>query len=439
MYLRNALILAISFLLFYSAMLYVSSKMAQIDDFISEPSDTFLDHINDYGLKLMQLNASNSTESLFVHPQNTHYHLHYEFHLLKSILCWSEKTGIGNVLAQYWGARAIAYFLNYDFEWNICTNDTSYFPKYNDTQKYFSSFLPKHKHIYHKSEFAQNLMLYADRRTYNPSYMFTCSLLFVYYNKYYAHIMKNGYENAFKKYYESNNKSDELHALQHQFNTDGDIVIHIRCGDVFEFMSMDNNKLPEYGFLTANYMKYSVTNATKIAFNIDWIEDKISENTTIFILSQLTSGSLRGHERKYAKQCSYLIKYMVKNSFSLFFKPAKIEIMYDTDINNDFYLMMNAPLLICSPSSFCLAAATANTDGYVIMPSYGSWKMNLNDITNITKNYSDVYSNDMIVKHSKYLPQKHVIVESLKTKWHINNFKDYGYQIENLSKYLVDH
>eukprot|EP01084_Bolivina_argentea_P315742 547120_1 len=197
-------------------------------------SDTFLDHINDYGLKLIQLNVSNSTQSVFIHPQYHGYRLHYQYHLLESELCDPyEFAGLGNVLNQYWGARAIAYFLNYDFKWNICEK-LKPFPKYNDTQKYFSSFLPKHKHIYHKSEFAQNLMLYADRRTYNPSYMFTCSLLFVYYNKYYAHIMKNGYENAFKKYYESNNKSDELHALQHQFNTDGDIVIHIRCGDVFE-------------------------------------------------------------------------------------------------------------------------------------------------------------------------------------------------------------
>eukprot|EP01084_Bolivina_argentea_P315741 547119_1 len=398
-------------------------------------SDTFLDHINDYGLKLIQLNVSNSTQSVFIHPQYHGYRLHYQYHLLESELCDPyEFAGLGNVLNQYWGARAIAYFLNYDFKWNICEK-LKPFPKYNDTQKSFSSFLPKQKHIYNQS-FAPNLMLYADKNKVDTEYIHPSSLLFLYYNKYYAHIMKTDYENAFKEYYESNKISAQS---QHKFNSDSDIVIHIRCGDVFQYMSMDKNILPQYGFLTTNYIKYSVTNGTKTAFNINWIKDKISKNTTIFILSQLTAKSSRSHEKGYAKQCNYLVKYLVNNSFALFFQPAKIEIMYDTDINNDFYFMMNAPLLICSPSSFCLSAAIANTNGYSILPSYGTWGTNLNDITNITKHYSDIYSNDMIVKHSKYLPQKHVIVESLKTKWHINNFKDYGYQIENLSKYLVDH
>eukprot|EP01084_Bolivina_argentea_P263474 445954_1 len=75
-------------------------------------SDTFFDHINDYGLKLIHLNVSNSTESVFVHPQYDGYRLHYQYHLLESKLCgFYVNVGLGNVLHQYWGGRAIAYLL----------------------------------------------------------------------------------------------------------------------------------------------------------------------------------------------------------------------------------------------------------------------------------------------------------------------------------------
>eukprot|EP01084_Bolivina_argentea_P295107 507988_1 len=314
----------------------LTTKFSMINDEFSSSSerliasDTFFDHIDDYGLKLMQLNISNSTNSIFIHHQIEGYRLHYEYHLLEHTLCHDEGGGLGNILNKYWGGRAIAYFLNYDFKWNTCKK----LP--HDKQKFFFSFLPKQQQNYNKS-MSNYLMLFADRNKYHTQYIHPSSLLFLYYNKYYPHIIKNDYENAFQQYYESNNKS---HELKHMFTSDNDIVIHIRCGDLLYYMSLDidDNPLPHYGFLTANYLKYSVTNGITTAFDIDWIKNKISENTTIFIVSQLTKGSLRNHENIYAKQCNYLVKSLINNSFALFFQPAKIKIMYDTDINNDFYL-----------------------------------------------------------------------------------------------------
>eukprot|EP01084_Bolivina_argentea_P209067 356214_1 len=108
-------------------------------------SNTFMDHLNDYGLKLSYTNSIISKpNSILSHFQHPSYRLHYASHIFEDLLC--EGHGLGNILNLYWGGRAIAYWLKYDFQWNVCETFNNY-SKYSDKHTYFSSFLPKHKYL----------------------------------------------------------------------------------------------------------------------------------------------------------------------------------------------------------------------------------------------------------------------------------------------------
>eukprot|EP01084_Bolivina_argentea_P136345 240129_1 len=355
---------------------------------IYKENDTFWKHVNDLGLTLNNDIFSNNSLQFIKHSQIGKYGIHKQSNMFEHLSCNFEQLGLGNILTQYWGSRALSHWNNYNFKLNLCAKYPTQ-SKYTFKNKYFSAYLPKQLNIT-KSDNKYS-MLYAKRCTDNPGFV---------------------HEN---------------------------IVIHIRCGNIIKLSIKGEYLDGRYGILTTNYIKYSVSNAMKSIFNIDWIKDRINCKTKIWILSQLTKHSLRPHELNMNKDCKYLINYIVNNSLSQFFHPAQTIIVYDTDINDDFYRMVNAPLLICSPSTFCLSAGMGNINGYVIMPNFGPW-IHMDDITNITMNYSDIYSEGMLAKHSKFLPTNHLIVDTLKHKWHVNKIQQYNdelkYDVNKLSYYL---
>ena len=89
--------------------------------------------------------------------------------------------------------------------------------------------------------------------------------------------------------------------------------------------------------------------------------------------------------------------------------------------------MIRAPLLFCSPSTFCFNAAIANVDGIVVIPNRGAW-INLiaSGVTNST-----------------LIPQNQLIVETMQNKWHCNELntktRDLTAFARELAPYLVSH
>ena len=104
-----------------------------------------------------------------------------------------------------------------------------------------------------------------------------------------------------------------------------------------------------------------------------------------------------------------------------------INIVYDGNINYDYLRMVIAPLLICSPSTFCLHPAIANGN-HVILPKYGPW------ITSLFSKNENVS-----------------IIDSVKNDWYVSCVNDYKEEylpknkinstidIDLLSKYLCQH
>eukprot|EP01084_Bolivina_argentea_P136346 240132_1 len=403
---------------------------------IYKENDTFWKHVNDLGLTLNNDIFSNNSLQFIKHSQIGKYGIHKQSNMFEHLSCNFEQLGLGNILTQYWGSRALSHWNNYNFKLNLCAKYPTQ-SKYTFKNKYFSAYLPKQLNIT-KSDNKYS-MLYAKRCTDNPGFVHESSVLFTFYNKYFANIINKDYNNAIKQFYIDNNLTHKISLTNVFSDLHSDIVIHIRCGNIIKLSIKGEYLDGRYGILTTNYIKYSVSNAMKSIFNIDWIKDRINCKTKIWILSQLTKHSLRPHELNMNKDCKYLINYIVNNSLSQFFHPAQTIIVYDTDINDDFYRMVNAPLLICSPSTFCLSAGMGNINGYVIMPNFGPW-IHMDDITNITMNYSDIYSEGMLAKHSKFLPTNHLIVDTLKHKWHVNKIQQYNdelkYDVNKLSYYL---
>eukprot|EP00483_Globobulimina_turgida_P013741 UN13767 len=151
------------------------------------------------------------------------------------------------------------------------------------------------------------------------------------------------------------------------FNSNKDIVIHFRCGDI---LSAGGS---EYGFMTISYFK--------IAFDLiqNELDMPFESDTRIFFVSQLGENSLRADvllgqqnlERKNLNGCRQVVYKYVEALQSLV-SPANITINGNNPLNVDFYRMVHAPVLICSMSTFCEEAGQANTNN-VILPMWGPW------------------------------------------------------------------
>merc|ERR1712228_574785 len=178
----------------------------------------------------------------------------------------------------------------------------------------------------------------------------------------------------------------------------------------------------EYGFLTMGHYKYVM----RILGDYE-----ITQDTTIWIISQLTQKSLRKGEQSNSANCKYLIEYLVDNAFKSIFEPGNVQIVYDSDENDDYYRMVNAPLLFCSPSSFCSNAGFANVNAKtVVIPGVGPW-------IDFKKVFDDGTDNDdfVIAQNSKLLPSNVLIIDTEKSGFHCNKIDNYNEARYDVAKY----
>merc|ERR1712013_658230 len=206
-----------------------------------------------------------------------------------------------------------------------------------------------------------------------------------------------------------------------------DVVIHIRCGDVMRGLPSMTGRDWEYGFLTMAHYEWVMRTALQSRFGIDWME-RITENTTVWVLSQLTRNSARNGELSFIADCDYLVHYLVEHGLQPLFAPARVRVVYDSDRNEDFYRILRAPLVFCSPSTFCFNAAMANVDGIVVTPNRGPWL----DLI------ASGDSND-----SALIPGNQLIVDTMRNGWHCNELdtktRDSAEFARELAQYLAKH
>eukprot|EP01084_Bolivina_argentea_P109108 195015_1 len=341
--------------------------------------------------------------------------------------CLTIAVGTGNVLSIYWASRSIAYWLGYN--WRLITDletqckDWIQNLEFSDTNtlvlqrlqhtflndQLFSSFLPTYipfdtnnaisnKQVYRMQHWIHNTL-----STHSDSYCILwaheCQLLFMFYNPYFV-----------TKFIvpEINNALNSMKTFSmNDMSITDDIVIHIRCGDI---ISMEWENI-EYGFHSIKYYE-TIMNY----FRWKTQSHKYNAHSTVWILTQLKDDKTWGVNIDDTIKCKQLIYgFIESDKFVSIFEPARIMVIGNETANNDFYRMVKAPLLICSPSTFCLHAALGKAAGigYSVIPSFGPWI----DLYKLTKN-KDMMDWKHSDQTSKLLPENHVIIDT-KTK---NNF-----------------
>eukprot|EP01083_Nonionella_stella_P145175 454424_1 len=282
-------------------------------------------------------------------------------------------AGIGNHLAQYWTARAVAFWMGYDFvmmnsyDDDRCWQDAAseMYDKYwsNNT---WSSYLIKSNNESVYDEFntnnraRQRIWLWItqsvtqlDKEEGKKKYCYKSLIRLFWYNPLYLPIIIRDTHSALDRYF-------DIHPIDKVLGHN-DVVIHFRCGDI---LSAGGD---EYGFMTLQYYKEAFSN---------W---SLTENTVVHLLSQLGDQSLRSDdnlgkhnlERKNRNGCNDIVTAYVAELHKIV-SPARILIHGNNALSTDFHMMVDAPLLICSESTFCEQAALANTNS-VVMPIYGPW------------------------------------------------------------------
>lgn len=294
--------------------------------------------------------------------------------------CMMLGTGLGNILSNYWSARASVFLSNSSFE--FFSN-----PNHNNECKLGRSnkfFLTQNASLYHNDLFTFYLPLNSSINMFNTYYNFTkyeyyilykwnintiynfgggytyrtpLSLLF--YNPLFIPIVRYETNFALNKYFENDDNNQQSNFIID--NNDNNIIIHFRCGDVIGI------KNPDYGLLTLSFYKkaFKMLNASR-------------DKSNVYFVTQLDKNSLRSwtttSESKYKGKCNDLVMNYTKHIRSLYhFKNFKI--IGNNDINYDFYNMVKVKNLIVSMSSFAQQAAICNYDGNILWPSYGPWRV----------------------------------------------------------------
>ena len=379
-----------------------------------------------------------STSSTIKYSLNDAFIIKSNGRLVGYKLCKTPE-GYGNGLSIYWGSRSLAFWMN--FKWEISCKD---YVNHLDKNSLMSSFLPSKTDKMSSSNNKNEIYYPEFDRTPNAHYVIhTTSNILLYYNPYYQKVMYSETKQAIHDYYVHNNKNENIeNDTEKEMHSKSDISIHIRCGDVLQLMHKVKDW--DYGFLTLNFYKY-VMNIT------NW-KSKITEDTTIYIISQLSHKATRRGEISSLEDCNYLINYIVDNGFNEVFKPGKVKVMYDTDVNDDYNRMLSSPFLICSPSTFCFNVAAANLNAnYVIIPNRGAWFNFIHideEYKNKDKSQRDHDNDYIIAKNSKLIPPNQLIIDTdIMTNFHCNkiDYKSSGQRYnqrdytEQLAEYLVTH
>eukprot|EP01083_Nonionella_stella_P167629 563890_1 len=358
------------------------------------------------------------------------YSINRNYYILPNAQTLEYRNGImrqtGNMLSVYWGIRSLAYWSTYQF----MIRDLKQIHDRLHKDTVFTYYLPSSittrttsaKERYHSK------LLYPDivPREWKGN-IHTTSMLFMYYNPWFHRIIHYETLGALNRFYEANNRS-----APRIESTDTHVVIHIRCGDILWNM-LQSNPFIDYGFLTMSYyvyvMKFVMTNSQFINFGI-------TKNSTVYVISQLTNYSLRTGEQKAEYYCNYLVNRIVELGFNTIFAPAKVQIISKSDENDDYYRMINAPLLFCSPSTFCLNAALGNVKGLVIIPTVGPWiDLRVIDSKSIRfPNYNYIFGNgsNFIIK-TELLPSNHVLIDTNSSGFHCHQIPTHNEEHQTLS------
>eukprot|EP01083_Nonionella_stella_P124258 375101_1 len=372
---------------------------------------TFYNNLKTYRLTLMY-GKPQKGGSYFSHPINRGVTIHRK---QRTIGFWQRGPvhGFGNGLSVYWGSRALAFWMNYNWQMN---SQLYYNSLSGETNHVMSAFLPHHKRITWNINDSLDATLYfmpgIDKGQHDV--MHPTSLIFLWYNPYFQVIMHQEYMSAMHSFYEHTNRLETAKRMKQEMWENNDVVIHVRCGDVLQLMH--NVKDWDYGFLTMNHYRYVITDGIEQIFGIHWHKDKINNDTTVWIISQLSNKSARKGEISAMKDCDYLINYIVDNALKDIFHPATVYIGYDSDVNDDYWRMLVAPLLICSPSTFCFNAGMGNMDGIVIIPNRGAWM----DFRLVDEKYNETSDGLVVLAKSKLIPENQIIVDTERDGFHCN-------------------
>eukprot|EP01084_Bolivina_argentea_P251711 422262_1 len=330
--------------------------------------------------------------------------------------CNGVPTRLGNVLSGYWTARSLAYFLGVQFELiyphkyvkERCVPhlsnervkriaryffDENYIVKYRKSVKsntdeiheydglYWSNYLDKiitkysiledYKHILNKDTYLEiiewvysivkhvkfeDLSIADGFETKQLTYLSDFRLLWE--NPMYLdHVLIPSTHNAFNEYmlYTYNKTSQQIR--EEIFSSDKDIVLHYRCGDI----ALVSN-LKRHGFLSMSFYKQALDQS-------GWRKYLQNDDITVWIVTQ---------QNNY--KCVQIVDAALPSLIEIFapatVKLVKHEKVFGIDgtkaLNMDFFRMVNAPLLLCSTSTFCDQSAIANVNK-VIFPSIGCW------------------------------------------------------------------
>lgn len=348
-------------------------------------------------------------------------HIMYYFdidHKKKLVTFNNGDRDMGNWLSKYWLTRSITYWMNYDF---ISVNHMQQIDANS-----FRHFLPNHtmRRVISNQSSVQFAIWPDSSNKMDCRWAHPCPLIFAAYNRYFQPLVNRDMVQALNDYYIYQNRTYKRLVITSAM-TENDIVIHIRCGDV---LSVGHN---QYGFLTRKFYEYAASNATMEKFGIDWKQNRIREDTNVWLISQLSSKSLRPTETHLIESCKIFVVDLAEKLFKKIFAPATINIQYDSDVNDDYYKMINAPLLMCSTSTFCFHAAIANVDGIAILPSDGPWS----NLMRVMGNAPQV------------MPANHIVIDAKKRGWYcMSKSKSCMHRYPKLSEtahktaqYIIDH
>eukprot|EP01084_Bolivina_argentea_P124502 220611_1 len=316
----------------------------------------------------------------------------YNYSCTLTFCCTVGGLGIGNVLSQYWLARSLSYFMQCDFQMfsglnksDLCNSlrfgssgrHRTGLQKKMFNPKHFAYYLPKiwtpnitnyklyrsHFDINANMEFILYMLYHAGPFKSNEHgyFPYTTNERLLYYNtQFIQNIALYDTQNAFKSYHKF------LKYERKSINAP-DIVIHYRCGDL---LSRRNAAL--YGLLSMSFYNKSFEIISK------YYKGNTIKN--IWILTQfgtkaLLTESMWGRNKRAVDQAQDFSKILVDEFFvpalydlvNSFYNGVNITVFGNNDVGDDVYSFVNAPVLICSLSSFCTTTALGN-ENLVIMP-----------------------------------------------------------------------
>eukprot|EP01083_Nonionella_stella_P065395 171292_1 len=328
--------------------------------------------------------------------------------------------GTGNALAIYWTARAIAFFANYTFILDTaqCTQKPFKMFDQNASHSTWTWFLdkesnttlhnlcsdpcPQYDTIISNYDFLWKYYANADKR---PMFdiPYRSYIVFLMYNPWFAQIIQRDTRNAFLRYF-TQNELTPFHdsVMRDMSNTNQHliVVIHIRCGDL----------LFHHRRVLLN-MRYF---AKALDMVMAHIGDLDSNKLYKFqVISQLSEGNSHTYKDLNALPISQKVVYHMIERIEKYI-ARKYRIQYELEIigngtaDNDYFQMITAPYLICSPSSFCFNAAIANyyDPQLMILPQIGAWKRQ-------KKSYKYVADNTKygVLSHHKWLDTKGMFIK----------------------------